>query len=221
MSAAIDRGWRVATHAIGDRAVRTVLDVYERILAKSPRVPPHAFAIEHAFLADRTERARAVKMGVHITLQHALLYALGGSLVRLWGAERTRQIMPVKAWLDEGAELSAGTDYPIGFYEPVRTVWGMVTRETESVGLQGPEYAIDRETAMRLVTVAGPRLSDEADRFGSLKTGHLADLVAFREDPMTCAIGRLPDLKPAVTIVGGRAVHDPDGLFARGLQSAP
>jgi hypothetical protein len=121
MLAAIDRGWRVATHAIGDRAVRTVLDVYGRVLAKSPRVPPHAFAIEHAFLADRTERARAISMGVHITLQHALLYALGASLVRLWGPERTRQIMPVKAWLDEGAELSVGTDYPIGFYEPVRT----------------------------------------------------------------------------------------------------
>ena len=214
MSAAVERGWRVATHAIGDRAVRTVLDIYERILAQSPRVPPHAFVIEHAFLADRTQRGRAIRMGVHVTLQHALLHALGASLVRLWGADRTRQIMPVKAWLDEGAEVSAGTDYPIGFYEPVRTIWGMITRETESVGIQGPEYAIDRETAMRLATVAGARLSDETDRLGALEVGHLADLVAFREDPMTCTVERLATLQPVVTMVGGRAVYDPEGLCA-------
>ena len=42
--------------------------------------------------------------------------------MRLWEPDRTREIMPAKAWLDEGAELSAGTDYPIGFYEPLRTV---------------------------------------------------------------------------------------------------
>jgi predicted amidohydrolase YtcJ len=214
MTAAVQRGWRVATHAIGDRAVRTVLDVYERILATNPHVSDHALVLEHAFLADTTQRARAIAMGVHITVQHALLHALGASLLRLWGPERTRPIMPVKAWLDEGAELSAGSDYPIGFYEPVRTVWGMVTRRTESVGIQGPEYAIDRETAMRLATVAGAQLSGEQSGLGPLAPGRLADLVAFRTDPMTCEIDKLPELKPVITMVGGRAVFDADGLFA-------
>jgi predicted amidohydrolase YtcJ len=214
MAAAVQRGWRVATHAIGDRAVRTVLDVYERILATNVHVSDHALVLEHAFLANTTQRARAIAMGVHITVQHALLHALGASLLRLWGPERTRPIMPVKAWLDEGAELSAGSDYPIGFYEPVRTVWGMVTRQTESVGIQGPEYAIDRETAMRLATVAGARLSGEQSRLGPLAPGRFADLAAFRTDPMTCEIDELKELNPVITMVGGRAVLDADGLFA-------
>jgi predicted amidohydrolase YtcJ len=214
MTAAVQRGWRVATHAIGDRAVRTVLDVYERILGTSPHVFDHALVLEHAFLADKMQRARAIAMGIHITVQHALLHALGASLLRLWGPERTHPIMPVKAWLDEGAELSAGTDYPVGFYEPVRTVWGMVTRQTESVGIQGPEYAIDRETAMRLATVAGARLSGEQSRLGPIAPGRLADLIAFRTDPMTCEIDELKELKPVITMVGGRAVFDADGLFA-------
>jgi predicted amidohydrolase YtcJ len=214
MTAAVQRGWRVATHAIGDRAVRTVLDVYERIIATNAHLPDHALVVEHAFLADKTQRARAIAMGVHITVQHALLHALGASLLRLWGPERTRPIMPVKAWLDEGAELSAGSDYPIGFYEPVRTVWGMVTRQTESVGIQGPEYAIDRETALRLATVAGAHLSNEQSRLGPLAPGRLGDLVAFRTDPMTCAIDELPELKPVITLVGGHAVYDPEGMFA-------
>jgi predicted amidohydrolase YtcJ len=214
MTAAVRRGWRVATHAIGDRAVRTVLDVYERIIATNPHLPDHALVVEHAFLADKTQRGRAIAMGVHITVQHALLHALGTSLLRLWGPERTRSVMPVKAWLDEGAELSAGSDYPIGFYEPVRTVWGMVTRQTESVGIQGLEYAVDRKTALRLATVAGAHLSDEPSRLGPLAPGRLADLVAFRVDPMTCEIDQLPELKPVITMVGGRVVFDPEGQFA-------
>jgi len=214
MTAAVQRGWRVGTHAIGDRAVRTVLDIYERIITANPRLPAGMFVIEHAFLADTTERARAIRMGVHITVQHALLHALGASLLRLWGPDRTRPIMPVKAWLDEGADLSAGSDYPIGFYEPVRTIWGMVTRQTETVGIQGPEYAIDRETALRLTTVAGARLSGEPNCLGPLAPGRFADLVAFRADPITCEIDRLPELKPVMTIVGGRAAFDPEAMFA-------
>jgi predicted amidohydrolase YtcJ len=214
MTAAVQRGWRVGTHAIGDRAVRTVLDVYERILGTNPHLPGGMLVLEHAFLADQTQRARAITMGIHITVQHALLYALGSSLLTLWGPERTRLIMPVRSWLDEGAKLSAGTDYPIGFYEPARTVWGMVTRQTESVGVQGPEHAIGRETALRLATVAGAVLSGEQSRLGPLAPGRFADLVAYCTDPMTCEIDQLPDLKPAITIVGGRAVFDPDGMFA-------
>jgi len=213
MTAAVERGWRVGTHAIGDRAVRTVLDVYKRIWSANPHVPPGTFAIEHAFLANETQRARAIVMGVHITVQHALLHALGGSLLRLWGPDRTRQIMPVKAWLDEGANVSAGSDYPIGFFEPMRTVWGMVTRQTEAVGIQGPEFVVDRETALRLATVAGAQLSGDGMRLGPLAAGRLADLVAFRGDPMTCDVDRLADLKPVITIVDGQAVFDSEGLF--------
>ena len=214
MNAAVAAGWRVATHAIGDRAVRTVLDVYERVLAANSTLAAGTFVIEHAFLADRVQRARAIRMGVHITVQHALLHALGASLVRLWGPERTRPIMPVKAWLEEGAELSAGTDYPIGFYEPLRTVWGMMTRQTASVGVQGPEYAIDRETAFRLAIVAGAKLSAEDERLGPLRGGRLADLVAFRGDPLTCPVDQLRELEPVLTIVGGRAVFDPEGILS-------
>jgi predicted amidohydrolase YtcJ len=54
MNAAVQRGWRVGTHAIGDRAVRTVLDIYERIISTTPDVRAGTFAIEHAFLADKT-----------------------------------------------------------------------------------------------------------------------------------------------------------------------
>jgi hypothetical protein len=169
MNAAVQRAQRIGTHAIGDRAVRTLLDVYERVLKAIPGLASGTLVIEHAFLADKTQRERAIKLGVPVTVQHALLYSLGESLVKFWGPERTRRVMPVKAWIDEGAQVSAGTDYPIGFYEPIQTIWGMVTRETASVGVQGPEHAIDRWMALRLSTLAGVEVASDAN--GSRITG--------------------------------------------------
>ena len=66
MQAGVQRGWRIATHAIGDRAVRTLLDIYERIVHSNPPLPPRTLVIEHAFLADAVQRARAIAMGIHV-----------------------------------------------------------------------------------------------------------------------------------------------------------
>jgi predicted amidohydrolase YtcJ len=207
VSAAAERGWRVGTHAIGDLTVRTLLDVYERVLTRHPAIPAGTLVIEHAFLADAEQRARAIRLGVWITVQHPLLYALGGSLLKLWGAERTRHIMPVRAWLDEGAQLSAGTDYPIGSYSPLETVWGMTTRQTDRLGVQGPEYAVDRSTAVWLAGAATANLLGESDSLGSIQPGHFADLVAYPADPLTCPVDELRTLHPAWTLVGGRAIY--------------
>jgi predicted amidohydrolase YtcJ len=212
-SAGIERGWRIGTHAIGDRAVRTVLDVYERLAAAHSDLPTGSLVIEHAFLADQSQRARAIALGVRITLQHALLWGLATNLLRYWGPERTRNVMPVRAWLEEGALVSGGTDYPIGFFEPARTIWGMVTRQTKEQGVQGAEYAIDRYTAAWLCTAAGARLTGEAGRLGVLGPGSLADMVAYHADPITCPVDELFELQPALTIVGGRAVYDPEAML--------
>jgi predicted amidohydrolase YtcJ len=212
--AAVQRGWRVGTHAVGDRAVRTLLDVYERVSARVPSLPAGTLVMEHAFLADRTQRERAIRLGVEITVQHALLYGLGADIVRKWGPDRAAEVMPVRAWLDEGAQISAGTDFPISFYEPARGLWGMVTRQTDGAGVQGPEYAIDRATAVALYTTGTAYLNGDVDRLGKLSPGYLADLVAFDRDPLTCATDELPKLRPVFTLVDGRSVHDPQGYFS-------
>jgi predicted amidohydrolase YtcJ len=207
MSAAVERGWRIGTHAIGDVTVRTLLDVYERILAKFPDTRAGALVIEHAFLADAEQRARAIRLGVWVTVQHALLYRLGATLRKLWGEARTREVMPVRAWLDEGAQLSAGSDYPIGSYNPLDTVWGMVTRQTEQVGVQGADYAIDRETAVWLAGAGTAQLLGESASLGSIQAGRFADMVAFRADPLRCPLDDLRSLRPAWTLVGGRVAN--------------
>ena len=91
----------------------------------------------------------------------------------------------------------------------------MVTRGTLKAGIQGPEYAIDQYTAVQLYTVAGARLNSESHRRGTLEPRRLADLVAFRSNPITCPIDDLPSLRPVFTMVGGRAVYDPEVMIGK------
>lgn len=209
---AVRQGWRIGTHAVGDRAVRTALDVYEQIIQENPGLRPGTLVIEHAFLANAEQRARAIRLGIPITVQHPLLYTLAPVLLEGWGEERTREVMPVRAWLEEGASLSAGTDYPVSSYNPLLAIWGMATRGTQKTGVQGPEYAIDQYTAVQLYTTAGAELNGESHRRGTLQPRRLADLAAYRSDPITCPVDELLRLRPVLTMVGGRAVYDPDGM---------
>jgi predicted amidohydrolase YtcJ len=211
VNVAVRRGWRIGTHCAGDRATRTTLDVYERVLRDNPDLPPGMLVLEHAILANAQQRARAIRLGIPVTVQHPLLYAQGAAMLRLWGPERAQAAMPVRAWLDEGATLSAGSDYPAAGYDAMRSIWGLVTRGTQGAGTLGPEQGIDRYAAFWLYTTAGARLNGESERRGTVQPRRLADLVAFGVDPITCPIDELLAVRPVFTMVGGRAVYDPQG----------
>jgi predicted amidohydrolase YtcJ len=212
VSHALARHWKVATHAVGDRTVRTVLDIYERALEQNPDTSPGTLVVEHAFLADQTQRARAIALGIPITVQHPLLYVNGKEILESWGPERAAAVMPIRSWLDEGATVAAGTD-TVRPFDPMLNVWGMVTRGTKDVGVQGADQAVDQYTAIELYTSAGTRLTGEAERRGTLEPHRLADFVAYRADPVTGPVDDLPSLTPAITCVGGCGVHDPDKLL--------
>lgn len=207
---AVRRGWRVATHTAGDRAVRTTLDVYERVTDAVGGLPPGTLVLEHALLVDPGQQERAVDLGVSVTVQHPLLWNMGAEMLDTWGPERTARVNPIDEWLAVGAELAVGTDIARPF-NPLLNVWGMVTRGTRDAGVIGAEHTIDRDTAVQLYTGGSARLDRESDRRGALSPGYLADLAAYSADPLTVPADELPALTPTFTIVGGRAVHDPEG----------
>jgi predicted amidohydrolase YtcJ len=210
---AVRRGWRIGTHAAGDRALRTVLDVYEAVAAAvkgSGPLPPWTLVIEHALLSDPAQRKRVVRGGFGLTVQHSLLWNMGSEMLQTWGPERTRQVNPLDEWLALGADLAAGTDIARPF-NPLLNVWGMATRGTKAAGVQGPEHAIGVAAALELYTLGTARLNHDQDRLGSIAAGKLADIVAYPADPLTADVDDLPGLTPVFTIIGGRPVHDPDG----------
>jgi predicted amidohydrolase YtcJ len=211
---AVRRGWRIGTHAVGDRAVRTLLDVYEAVVAQVGPLSPWTLVIEHGMLTDAAGRDRAVRGGFGVTVQHPLLWNMGSEMLVTWGPERTRRVSPLDQWRAAGADLAAGTDI-VRPFNPMINVWGMVTRGTKSAGIQGPEHAISVDTALEMYTMGTARLNHEQDRLGSITPGKLADLVGYPVDPLAADPDDLAELTPAFTIVGGRPIHDPDKRLAR------
>ena len=205
LAACARRGWPVGTHAMGDLAVGTVLDAIGDARARVGDVPAGMFVVEHCGLIGG-HIARAAGLGVHVTVQQALLDGLAPAFLAAWGADRTAALFPWRGLVDAGAWISAGTDHPIGPLSPLRAVAGMTTRATPA-GVLGPEHAISRAEALRLYTVAGARFLGRADA-GTLVTGAPADLVAYRTDPFTCPDEELPALSPAATVIDGRLAYE-------------
>ncbi|MFI9387014.1 amidohydrolase [Kutzneria sp. NPDC052558] len=206
VTAVVRRGWRVGTHAYGDRAVRVLLDVYEQVLADNPGLPANSLVMEHGGLAGPKQQARAVELGVPVTIQQPLLHDTAEVEREYWGPERVAALFPARGWIDRGALVSAGSDFPIGHFGAMRSVWGMTTRQTV-IGVQGPEHAITYDEAVALHTTQAARLVGEQHLRGVLTPGRLADLTVWEQDPATCEGEALRDLTPLRTIVGGRPVH--------------
>lgn len=199
------RGWPVGTHAMGDRAVSVLLDAIRGAREQAGAIPAGMLVIEHGgLIAGRI--TDAVELGVHITVQQALLTGLGPAFVGAWGAGRSAALFPWRELVDAGAWISAGTDHPIGPLDPLRAVHGMTTRATPA-GQLGPEHAISRAEALGLYTVAGAQFLGQPAT-ATLVPGAPADLVAYPADPFTCGAERLLDLVPTSTVVGGELTYD-------------
>ncbi|WP_043715063.1 amidohydrolase [Kutzneria sp. 744] len=201
VEAVVRRGWKVGTHAYGDRAVRVLLDVYERVLANNPGLPDGTLVMEHGGLAGPAQRARAAKLGVPVTIQQPLLHDTAEVEREYWGPERVAALFPARGWLDQGVLIAAGSDFPVGQFGAMRSVWGMTTRQTV-IGVQGPEHAITYDEAVALHTTQAARLVGEDHLRGMITAGRLADLTVWERNPADCA--NLADLNPVHTIVGGR-----------------
>lgn len=208
IEAVVRRGWRVGTHAYGDRGVRKLLDAYQQVLERNPGLPAGTLVMEHGGLADAEQRARAVALGIPVTVQQPLLHDTAEVEDGFWGPERVNRLFPAREWLDQGALVTGGSDFPVGAYGAMRSVWGMVTRQTVT-GVRGPQHAITREEALALHTTNAARLTGESHLRGTLAPGRLADLTLWPADPTTCDTDQLRDLNPTHTLLGGQTVHSP------------
>jgi predicted amidohydrolase YtcJ len=200
------RGWRVATHAVGDSAMDLVLDAYERANADAP-IADRRWSIEHAFIGRPDHLPRIKALGVALAVQNHL-YLAGPSLVRYWGPDRAALTTPVRSYLDAGLPVSSGTDAPVVPYPPLWTLYHFITRDTISGGVLGPDQRVTRKEALRMATLGNAWLMMEERDKGSIEVGKLADLVVLSEDPLTAPETRLRDAAVLVTVVGGQVVYE-------------
>jgi predicted amidohydrolase YtcJ len=206
-------GWRVGTHAVGDAAIDQVLAGYEAANSEHSIVGKR-WAIEHGFIPRDEQFARMRALGLVVTVQNHL-YLAGPSLVRYWGPARAAWVTPVRAYLDHGIALAAGTDASVVPYPPLWTIYHFVTRDTISGGVLGADQKITRQEALGLSTINNAYLTFEEKAKGSIEPGKLADFVVLAEDILTIPDKRIEKMKVLMTVVGGKAVFVDDAFGAR------
>jgi predicted amidohydrolase YtcJ len=202
------RGWRVATHAVGDAGIDLVLDAYEAANRERP-ISDRRWAIEHAFVTAPDQLPRIKALGLAISAQHHL-YVAAPSLERYWGRDRAERVTPVRTYLDAGLSVSSGTDSPVIPENPFWTLYHFATRGTISAGVVGAEQRVSRIEALALATVGYAHLTFEEHQKGSLGQGKVADLVVLSDDLLTCTDERLEQMAVMLTMVGGRVVYRTD-----------
>lgn len=213
MTRATAAGIGVATHAIGDAAVRLVLDAAEVVRAASAAGPAVAdsspiLRIEHAQLVHPDDLARLGRLGVVASMQP--LHATSDMRIaeRDWGA-RCRTAYAWRSLLDAGAHLAFGTDCPVEPPDPLKSIHAAVTRQRGGAPPEGwyPEQRLSVAEAIAAYTLGSARAAGLTHEHGSIAPGTLADLVVLERDPYRVAPADLADVTVAMTIFDGEVVH--------------
>jgi predicted amidohydrolase YtcJ len=201
-------GWQVATHAIGDAAVRLVLDAYEAALALRPRAD-HRHRIEHCGVTTPEALDRIARLGVIPVPQGRFIGELGDGMLAALGERRVADTYRLASFLRAGVVLPGSSDRPVVDGRPLLGIADMVSRRTESGRPFSPQEALSVEEAMRCYTLGSAVATrTEADR-GTLRVGKLADVVVLGTDPRTLGDdpAAVADVPVVATFVGGELRH--------------
>jgi hypothetical protein len=215
---ALDAGFQVCTHAIGDAANRLVLDSYAAALndwrAAHPGAPApdHRFRVEHAQILAPQDVPRFRELGVLASIQTRHATSDGPWAPERLGAGRAeREGYVWRSLLDAGARICNGTDAPVEPIAPLLNLHAAVTRLDEEGRLAAPFFpkqCLTREEALASVTVDGAFAAFEEREKGRLAEGFVADLVATSVDPQDCPPQELLRASVLLTIVDGKPVFD-------------
>ena len=181
-----EAGWRIATHAIGDRAIEQVIAVYERL--KQARNAHLRHRIEHVGLPSPEHLRRMKALGAMAVSQPIFLTELGRNF-RLYLDEGFRRLVyPYRQMLDTGIPLAFSSDAPVvRDFGPLSGIRAAIERNDHLGQPVNPEEAVSAEEALYAYTVAGA-VADGQEAFkGMLKPGYVADMVVLTGDPCDTA----------------------------------
>ncbi len=202
------RGWQVGTHCVGDAAIDMVLDVYRQV-DEAVSIAEKRWTLIHMMAAKPDHFALVNQLRLAITAQQPLMFSLAAGFLKYLGPERTREIEPLRRYLDGSTlPVGGGSDSPVTPYQPLIGIWSSVTRSTDLIGVQGPEWRVSVDEALRMYTLGSAWCAFQEREVGSLEAGKRADLVALSADPRTVEPDAIKDIQVVATIVDGRVVFD-------------
>lgn len=204
---AIDRGFQLCVHAIGDRANRETLNVYERVFNENPGKKDLRWRIEHAQHISAQDIPRLGKLGVIASMQAIHCTSDGPWVPKRIGDARTEEGAYVwQKLMKSGAVVTNGTDTPVEDVAPIVSFHAAVTRELKDGSFFYPEQRMSRMEALRSYTINGAYAAFEDGMKGSLTRGKLADITILSKDIMTVPEDEIPSAEVVYTIVGGKVM---------------
>ncbi len=210
---AIEHGYQLNTHAIGDRANRVVLDIYEEAFsdraASSGSGADLRWRIEHAQHLHPDDLRRFAPLGVIASMQGVHCTSDGSWVPLRIGDERARTGAYMwRTLIDDGVVINNGTDVPVERIDPIASFYASVSRQLADGTSFYPEQVMTRAEALASYTINNAYAAFEEDVKGSITVGKLADLAVLSQDILTAPLDDLPATEVDLTIVGGEVRYE-------------
>jgi predicted amidohydrolase YtcJ len=202
---ALEHNVQLCAHAIGDRANREVLNVYERAFKQRPGEKDFRWRIEHAQHIDPADIPRFGQLGVIPAMQANHATSDAPYVPARLGAKRAEEGAYVwQKLMKSGAVIANGTDVPVERIDPMANFHATITRKTKDGSVFYGDQKMTRAEALKSYTWNGAYAAKEESLKGSLAVGKLADITVLSKDIMTIAEDEIPSTVAVYTIVGGK-----------------
>jgi predicted amidohydrolase YtcJ len=207
--AAIQAGYPMAIHAIGDRANRTVLDAFEQLLTLNLNTPPFPHRIEHVQLLDKDDVPRLAELGISASMQP--IHAVSDHLMadKYWG-KRVRWSYAWNAQFTAGAQVMFGSDAPVESPDPWAGIHAATTRKPlppkNNSPAWIPEECVSLSEALKAYTKSPAQFSAWRSFIGQLGIGFSADLIVLDQDPFLVGLDGIAEIQPCGVMVDGEWV---------------
>lgn len=202
-----DKGFRIAIHGNGDRAIGSILDAFEYALTSNPR-SDHRHRIEHVQTATTEDLERMRKLGVAGSFFINHVYYWGDRHEKLFlGPQRAARISPLAEAKELKVLFTLHSDCPVTPISPLFLVWAAVNRVTSSGKVLGADQRIDALTALRAMTSYGAELNFQEAETGTIESGKRADFVILEEDPTEVEPIRIKDISIFATLRDGKFIY--------------
>lgn len=204
----MENGWGFRLHATYDETIRRDLAVFEKLAAEGLFPAGNRWLFDHAETVSGDSLDRIAKLGGAMSIQNRMSFQ-GEAFVRRYGAGAAADAPPVRAMLERGLTVGAGTDATrVSSYNPwVALHWLVSGRTVGDLTLYPPENRVSRETALTMYTQAGAKLTGEQDVKGILKPGFYGDLAVLSDDFFAVPEQDIPHIESLLTVTGGRIVY--------------
>lgn len=200
---------QLSVHAIGDRAISEVLDVFEKIEEVNPSWD-RRFRIEHAQHMAKDDFARCRKLKVIISAQPYHLYDDGGWAIDKIGVDRMNRTFAFKSFIDAGVTITFGSDWSVAPLNPMTGIYAALTRKTLNGSYPDgliPEEKITLEEAIKCYTINGAYAAFEENNLGSIEAGKYADMVVLTQNIFDIGHEQIKDVQAEMTIFDGELIY--------------